>query len=80
MAKVRPGIRRKIINVYYDIPVQYRRPFMYIGKNCYVILDRVNSMDFLIGYIVSLLVGLGNGDVGNIIHDVRSHARTRTNA
>ena len=35
-------------------------------------------MDFFFGYIVSLLVVLGNGDVGNIIRDVRRHPRTRT--
>ena len=72
MATIRPSIWKKIRNKDYCIPVQYRRPFVYIGPPFTLYwtgpIQWISSFDIYI----YLLVGIGNGDVGNKDHNVTS--------
>ena len=73
MATIRPSIWKKILNSDFGILVQYRRPFIYIGPRFTVYWTR-RSIQWisLLGILFSLLVGLGNGDVGNNDQNVTS--------
>ena len=72
MATIRLSIWKKIRNKDYCIPAQYRRPFVYIAPPFTLYwtgsIQCISSFDKLI----YLLVGIGNGDVGNKDHNVTS--------
>ena len=67
MATSRPGISVKIINLYYDMPVKYRRPLVYTIP---FTLYWTGSIQWISSLVI--LVGLGNGDVGNNDQNVTS--------
>ena len=72
MATIRSGIWEKIRNSDCGIPVQYRRPLIYIGPPFTIDWIRWSIQFSLLGILFSLLVGLGNGDVGNNDQNVMS--------
>ena len=71
MATIRPGVWEKIRNFDYGIPVQYRRPFVYIGPPFTLYWTRW-SIQWIssLGILFSMLVG--NGDVENNDQNVTS--------
>ena len=73
MATIRPGIWEKIRNLDYGIPVQYRRTVVYIGPP-FALYCTGWSIQWisLLDILFYLLVGLGNGDVGNSDQNVTS--------
>ena len=66
MATIRIRIWEKIRNLDYGITVQYRQPFIYIGPPFTLYWTGWSSQWISsLGILFSLLVGLGNGEVGN---------------